>query len=83
MKENLFNLDADPEVEREWQDVCKTNVPRNPQCVIDWIRAYMKNNPAYYKKKVLEARKIFQENSITGYDEIFRNLILSGGQQST
>ena len=43
----------------------------------------MNNNLAYYKKKVLEAQNIFKENGITGYDEIFRNLILSGGQQST
>ena len=64
MKENLFNLDADPVIEREWQDVCRTNVPGNPQCVIDWIRAYMNNNPAYYKKKVLEAQNIFKENGI-------------------
>ena len=51
MKENLFNLDADPAIEHEWQDVCRTNVPGNPQCVIDWIlRAYINNNLAYYKR---------------------------------
>lgn len=47
MNENLFDLNADPVVEREWQDVCRANIPRNPQCVVDWIRAYMNNNLAY------------------------------------
>ena len=83
MKENLFNLDADPAIEREWQDVCRTNVPGNPQCVIDWIRAYMNNNLAYYKKKVLEAQNIFKENGITGYEDALKNLFLNGVQQST
>ena len=83
MKENLFNLDADHVIEREWQDVCRTNVPGNPQCVIDWIRAYMNNNLAYYKKKVLEAQNIFKENGITGYEDALKNLFLNGVQQST
>jgi len=83
MNENLFDLNADPVVEREWQDVCRANIPRNPQCVIDWIRAYMNNNLAYYMKKVLEAQNIFKENGITGYEDALKNLFLNGVQQST
>ena len=78
MKESLFDLDGDPGVEREWQDVCRRNIPGNPKCVINWIRMHMKNYPSYYQRKASEARAIFHENGITGYDDDFYRLILSG-----
>lgn len=77
MKECLFDLDGDPGVEREWQDVCRLNIPRNPQYVISWICAHMKNNPSYYQKKALEAREIFHKNNITKFDDVLCKMILN------
>lgn len=83
MKESLFDLDGDPGVEREWQNVCETNIHRNPQNVISWICTHMKNNPPYYQKKALEAREIFHKNNITTYDDVLGKMILNCVQHNT